>query len=137
MVWEGPNYTELTLIDPVENRRSDVFKTDQPFDIRVDWEVSGPAARAKATGGTWHLALHIYGVGGLETTQEQLATADIPAMITSDPASFSHTFHVAANTVQPGTYRLIAGLTFSPADDPNQSTEIVSFIESELVMFVE
>lgn len=36
----------------------------------------------------------------------KLAFDAVPVM-TSDPGHFSHIFHVAANTVQPGIYRLM------------------------------
>ena len=127
--------TGLITLDPTENDEPTVLmETDDPFSLKVDWQLSGPLVWV--TGGTWEVALYIDDIDGVGTTHGQLAAATIPVNVVSNPQPYSVRFDVPANSVTPGVYQLVVTINHSPQGGPlGKLTEMVGFAESTPVKF--
>ena len=125
----------LATLDPTENDEPTVLmEIDDPFSVKVDWELSGPLVWV--TGGTWEVALYIDDIDGVGPTSGLLASTTIPVNISSDPQPFSVRFDVPANSVAAGVYQLVVTINHSPQGGPlGKLTEMVGFAESTPVKF--
>ena len=132
--------TGFTVLDPTENNEATlVVETDDPYHVKVDWQVTGAATCS--LGGTWQVSLFINSVDGQAgaTHGQRGTTAFIP--VVGCQQNYSHTFSELANSVQPGLYQFVASINHSPqgatAPPPLslQLTENAGFAQSSPVKF--
>lgn len=132
--------TGFTVLDPTEkNEPVLVVETDDPYLVKVDWQVTGAATCS--LGGTWQVSLYINSVDGQTgATHGQLgSTAMIP--VVGCQQKYSHTFSELANSVQAGLYQFVVSINHSPqgATTPPpldlQLTENAGFAQSSPVKF--
>ena len=130
--------TGLTVIDPTENEPTLLLEENEPYAVRVDWQVTG--AGLCSFGGTWQVSLYINNLDGAGMTHGQLgSTALIP--VTGCQQDYTATFTQPADSVQPGLYQFAVAIDHSPqgATEPpplsQQQTENVGFAQSSPVKF--
>jgi hypothetical protein len=131
--------TGLTVLDPTENNEVTLLlEEDDPYAIRVDWQVTG--AGLCSFGGTWQVSLYINEIDGVGQPNGQVgATVDIP--VVGCQQNYTTTFTEPANSVQPGLYQFVVAINHSPqgatAPPPlsQQLTENVGYAQSSPVKF--
>ena len=124
----------LVTLDPTENDEQTVLmEIDDPFSVKVDWELSGPLVWV--TGGTWEVALYIDDIDGVGPTAGQLGST-ILVPVVGCQSNYSVTFSIPANSVADGVYQLVVTINHSPQGGPTTSlTENVGFAESPPIKF--
>jgi hypothetical protein len=127
-------FTELTVLDTIENEATLLLEVDEPFAVKIAWSLSGTALNT--IGGTWFVALFIDDVDGVGTTAGQLgATVQVP--VNGGQSAYDTTFSIPANSVTPGVYQFVVTINHTPENDPNPNdlTENVGFAQSQPVKF--
>jgi hypothetical protein len=116
------------VIDTTEGEATLLLEPDEPFDVQVDWQLSG--AGLCSFGGTWHVSLYIDDIDGVGPTHGQLGST-IDVAVVGCQANYSVTFHIPGNSVQDGVYQLVVTINHSPQGLPATSlTENVGFAQS-------
>lgn len=122
--------TSMEVLDPTEsNEETSLLEVDDPFAVRLTWQVTG--ASTPSLGGSWVVSLYSHnlsGTGGMSGLIAEPAT--IPITGGAGPLTFRHTFAVAPPTPKEGLYKLIATINHSPTGDPAQLSEIVGYAEA-------
>jgi len=121
--------TGLTVLDPTENNEPTLLlEPDDPFLVKVDWQLSGAALCS--LGGTWQVSLYIDDIDGVGPTHGQLGST-IPVPVIGCQSNYTVTFSLPANSVQDGVYQLVVTINHSPQGGPATSfTENVGFAQS-------
>ena len=132
--------TGLTVLDTTENNEPTLLlEEDDPYAVRVDWQVTG--AGLCSLGGTWQVALYINSVDGQPGAAHGQLGATVPVAVVGCQQNYSVTFTQLANTVPAGLYQFVVSINHSPqgATPPppvdQQLTENVGFAQSSPVKF--
>jgi hypothetical protein len=127
--------TGLTVLDPTENEETQLLEDDDPFDVKVDWTLTGAALCS--LGGTWLVDLFINSIDGLHPGGRITPSpGPVPVPVVGCQTNYTTTFHILANTVLDGVYQLMVTINHSPqgATTPpplsQQLTENVGFAQS-------
>ena len=132
--------TGLTVLDPTENNEPTLLlEEDDPYAVRVDWQVTG--AGLCSLGGTWQVALYINSVDGQPGAAHGQLGATVPVAVVGCQQNYSVTFTQPASSVPAGLYQFVVSINHSPqgATPPppvdQQVTENVGFAQSSPVKF--
>ncbi|MEZ4868367.1 MAG: hypothetical protein R3C14_43970 [Caldilineaceae bacterium] len=101
------------------NPPANIIQTDDPWDVKVDWSISGVAA--PFLGGDWKVTVYVESIGpGPE--QQVGTTANVPLASVS-PAftrNYTTTVSVGAGTLPAGSYKLVTLLNYSNGGLPQE-----------------
>jgi hypothetical protein len=118
--------------DPEGIEPSTIIQTEDAWLIRVEWEISGPAA--PFLGGDWHVSAYLESIGGGDFEDQVGDTVDVP-LSDADPAqtrSYSTDIDVLGDTVPAGAYKLVTLINYTHLDMP---CEMAAFAEGPILQF--
>lgn len=122
--------TGLRVLDPTEqNERVSLLEVDDPFDVKLSWELTGAAT--PVVGGSWVVTLYSNDIDGMGQMTGQIAgPAIVPITGAVAPLKFDHVFNVKPPTPKVGLYQLTATINHSPTGDPAKISEMFGYAES-------
>jgi hypothetical protein len=122
--------TGMDVLDPTEGgERTMLLETDDEFDVKVSWQLTGAAT--PVVGGAWIVSLCSSNMDGTGAMNGLLA-GPAAILITGgiSPLQFGYTFKVAPPKPREGLYKLTATINHSPVADPAKLPEMFGFAES-------
>ena len=123
----------LTVHDPSDpGTPVNIIETDDAFDIRVDWSISGLAA--PFIGGEWHVNAYLDDRDGVALSSGLLKGAIVLVGPSNGQSvrNYNTTLSVAAGAVQPGLYDLTVAITYDNFGPP---LSIAAFCEGPILQF--
>src|SRR5712691_10691661 len=126
------NVNFMTVIDPTENpplgEETTLLETGEPFNVKLDWQLTGPLA--VATGGLWIVQLFAVAIDGGASPGLLGTSPAIPIVPGAPPLPFSFTFGIAGPVVPTGLYQLTATINHSTNGIPANLTEMMGFAQT-------
>lgn len=122
--------TSMDVLDPTEkNEKTALLESDDEFDVRLIWQLSGAATTV--VGGYWVVSLYSKNMDAVGPMQGLISgPAVIPIQGAAGTLTFEHIFRVAPPTPRQGLYKLTATINHSPNGDPKKVSEMFGFAES-------
>jgi hypothetical protein len=120
----------IVVLDPTEkNEKTALLESDDEFDVRIRWQLSGAATTV--VGGYWVVSLYSKNMDNVGPMQGLIAGPAVIAIYpAAGPLTYEHTFRVRPPRPRQGLYRLVATINHSPTGDPNKVSEMFGFAES-------
>ena len=126
----GASITEVGGVNPIG-----ILEADKPFQVNVNWTLSGPLTPFVA--GTWHVSVFLESIGPGAELQVPLPSIAIPLTPGVGPVNYSHVVNVPANTVTVGPdgrpYKLVTTVTYRTV--LNKPGPMAAFVEAPVVQF--
>jgi len=132
----------ILVVDPFDQSTpNNVIETADPWQINVDWEISGPTAGLM--GGTWFVTAYLDDRDGEATFSGRVADT-IEVKVNTAPSAplprkYSTVISVPANKVTPGLYDLTVAILYentgAPGTDKGIKHSVAGFSDGPILEF--